>query len=152
MGYFLIGLLLSLPGAIGDWLIWQSNKKDTYLKAGSWTIKSGNTIGWSIKIACYVFLYFLSNKNIGPIISNFIILWLVSGWIATLIERKIYEKNDDIQFYADIANKLIGEHGIDTARILINKNIPDWWIRLMSSSWQNEYYNKIKEIFRDDYK
>ncbi|MHB1015460.1 MAG: hypothetical protein ACYC2W_09315 [Desulfurivibrionaceae bacterium] len=76
----------------------------------------------------------------------------MSGWIATLIERKIYEKNDDIQFYADIANQLIEEHGIDTARILINKNIPDWWIRLMSSSWQNEYYNKIKEIFRDDYK
>jgi hypothetical protein len=149
MEYFLIGLLLSFPGAVGDWLTWQRNKKDTFLKAGSWTIKIGKTFGWSIKITCYVFVYLLSEKNIIPIVTNYILLWFISGWIATLIEQKIYERKDEIIFFAEIANDLIKEHGKDTAKILINKNIPHWWLKLMSSSWQNEYYNKMKEIFRD---
>lgn len=149
MEFFLFSLLLSCPSAIGDWLTWQTNKEDTFLKAGSWTIKFGKTLGWSIKITCYVFVYLLSEKKITSIIINYIFLWFISGWIATLIERKIYERKDEIIFFAKIANDLAKEHGKDIAKILISKNIPDWWLKLMSPSWQNEYYKKMEEIFRE---
>lgn len=122
--------------ALSNWLVWQTLKKGTILPAGNLTQSKGQIIGFGIKFMYFAFLIYCMFYYHWIIILTLPFVWFFSGWLATIVERKIYMKS-----VLDIAKANIKEHG--------NSGIPDWWINLMPKDWKFEYYSYIESQIAD---
>lgn len=140
---FIILVLISIiPYSISTWLIWQNMKEGTILPYGSSTGRHGQSIGWGIKLL-YLGVLIAICLNYGWIfLASFPITWFISGWIATIIERKVYMK-------------LVLRNLNDLSKMYINTDydyavsmlsLPNWWVRMMPNDWKREYLNVLEKL------
>jgi hypothetical protein len=146
----LSGIALSILFAGAQWLTWQSMKKKTILNAGSFTSKWGNSIAIIlalIGLACVIYIGFTLK---WWLLVTVIIAWLLGGWIATLIERAMYGKKEEIDFIVFAIENQAKSSGFNEAMItnLYSKWVPNWWIKLMTSSFQRELKLRISKIIK----
>jgi len=142
----LLGLCLSVLWGIASWLKWQHMKSGTILPTGSFTEHRGGTVGYIINVVCIgITLSFMSELGWWLILSIAIFLF-IGGWIATLIERKLYCNQfqlDTIVYAAKEYSRLSNAEG---AAEILTDVAPKWWIKLMPSDWQRELRGKLKQI------
>ena len=140
----LFGLILFsiVPYAFSNWLVWQSMKQNTILPYGSKPGRYGQLIGWGIKFLFFGTVLTMS-VNYGWVhLIAIPITWIISGWVATLIERRIYMNlvmNDII----GIA-KMYADADYDFAIRMLG--VPEWWFKLMPGSWQRDYVKIIENL------
>ncbi|KFN37789.1 hypothetical protein KN63_08120 [Smithella sp. F21] len=141
-----LGFCLSFLWGIAAWLKWQHMKSGTILPTGSFTEHHGGTVGYIINAFCIgISLSFISYLGWWLILSVAIFLF-IGGWIATLIERKFYCNQfqlDTIVYAAKEYSRLSNTEG---AAEILAVVAPKWWIKLMPSDWQQELREKLKEI------
>ena len=81
----------------------------------------------------------LAGKHGWWLLLPFAIMWFLSGWVATVIERKFYETDANIEVIIvaveDVADTITSfeERKKNLARL-----VPSWWFKLMSRSWQEK--------------
>lgn len=116
------GLILSALHGVGSWSKWQRLTIGTVLPVGSYPRRWGHIIGWVLQVPLYIFILisYMDIKWVTVVV--FLVCWFVSGWIATAMERMIYQNVDLV------------------SRLLLCQRagavIPQWWIALMPASWQ----------------
>lgn len=138
---FLKLILFSLiPYSISNWFVWQNLKLGTSLPRGSGSSKNGFSIGWSIKFlyfgcvlaVClyYGWMYLLSIP----------VTWIISGWMATLFERKMYMEKvlEHVKWASEYYANTTSSFAIEMT------SVPKWWLDLMPQEWKQDYYSIIK--------
>lgn len=133
-------LIMILPYAISTWLVWQGMKQDTILPYGSTTGNYGFKIGWGIKLVYFGILISLVINNGWVYLFSFPITWLLSGWLATLIERKVY-MSLVMQTIKELSDYYKNASPDFALKML---SIPEWWFKLMPSNWRLEYASVLK--------
>jgi hypothetical protein len=140
------GILLSPVYGIGSWLKWQSMKVGTILPKGALTGSYGGMLSLVIKGICFVTLFFLFRVFSWWVAASLIIMWFVSGWIATLIERKFYANNYNMDLIVFAAEQYTKDMPTESAAELMSKVAPKWWIKLMPPIWQSQLRNRLVVI------
>jgi len=131
-----VGALLSPVYGIASWLKWQSMKTETILPRGGLTGKHGGVLGFLIKGACFGVSFLLFRHFSWWIMASLATMWLISGWIATLIERKFYANDDNMDLIVYAAKQYTKDMGTESAAGLMSNVAPKWWIKLMPQKWQ----------------
>ena len=86
----ILGIIFSPFIGIGTWLKWQTMKTGSVIQIGSFTQKHGKRTGWLLQIVCIlIFFNFIQTFNLWTVIT-LLLIWFISGWIATIVERKLY--------------------------------------------------------------
>jgi len=138
-----------LPYALSNWLVWQNLKLGTSLPVGGFTGKHGNALGYGIKIFFFGFIIALIKYEGFIIIASFPIVWFLSGWFATILERKIYM----MKVYDDLIDASEGymKNGSPASAeyALHMMKLPDWWLKLMSPQFRDQYF-RIKLLIEND--
>jgi hypothetical protein len=146
---FLIGLGFSVPWGVAAWLKWQSMKGGTVIPAGASTLAYGGSVGIFINIFCLVsFIQFIPKLGWGIIVSV-VIMFHVGGWIATLIERRIYCNEEMMTSILGGAYVYTQRYGPDQAVSIILEVVPTWWLKLMPQKWRTEVLAGITAIVSD---
>lgn len=142
-----IGLGLSLLWGLSEWIKWQHMKNGTILARGAIPGTYGNIISSIVKIICIVILVtFLSTLKVWLIVSVGL-MWFIGGWIATLIERKLYCDNYMIKLIIFAAEEYKKDFkSTEKAADLMSVVVPKWWIKLMPQKWQSELRDKLANI------
>lgn len=141
-----LGLCLSVIWGIATWLKWQHMKHGTILPTGSFTERHGGTIGYIINAVCIgITLSFMSTLGKWLFLSITTFLFL-GGWIATLIERKLYCNQFQLDTIVYAAKEYSRLSNTESAAGILMEVAPKWWIKLMPSDWQRELQEKLKEI------
>ena len=146
----ILGIALSLVWGLASWLQWQPLKDDTLIPVGEYTVKYGVPIALTLKGICILVLIASSSLLIWWTAVSVVMMLLIGGWIATLIERKIYcteELMETLLYEAEKFNKLESIMGTE----LMLRAVPEWWFKLTPSRWKNEYQRRFALIvFADD--
>jgi hypothetical protein len=141
-----IGFLLSVPWGLASWFKWQNMKNGTILPAGAFTEKYGSTVGYIINAICIgVALSFFSKLSWWLIFSIAIFLYL-GGWIATLIERKLYCSQFQLDTIVYAAKKYKRLTSVESAAEILTEVAPKWWIKLMPFNWQQQLREELSKI------
>lgn len=148
----LVVALLHTPFiGFGSWLKWQTMKTGTIIPAGLWTQKHGRIAGWAIQLFAYMNFIFEGTDPFGwHLIVVFLLIWFVSGWIATLIERKLYQTEDNLDLISYAAESYGKSLRPEQLQELMDGFAPQWWIRLMSWSWREKLTARINERLMDE--
>ena len=146
-----LGLGLSVLWGLSEWVKWQHMKNGTILARGAMTGAYGNIISLIVKILCLVILVaFLSTLKLWLIVSA-AIMWFIGGWIATLIERKLYCDNYRMELIVFAAEEYKKDSkSVAEAAELMSVVVPKWWIKLMPQKWQSELRDKLANILLPD--
>src|SRR5690554_6558484 len=96
-------VILSIPYGIGHWMLLQEKKNGTLIPIGSFTSKYGFISSIILKgICCLIIIWFVFKYNW---LNLFVIpiMWVISGFIARRIERKLYAKDrlDMFEYHAE---------------------------------------------------
>jgi len=141
-----LGLCLSVLWSIAAWLKWQSMKKGTILPVGSFTEQYGSILGYFINAVCIgITLSFISELTWWLILSLFIFLF-IGGWIATIIERKLYCNQFQLDIIVSAAKEYSKLTSTESAAEILAEVAPKWWIKLMPSKWKMELHGQLKQI------
>jgi len=143
----IVGILLSIPYGIGSWLKWQSMKKETIIPVGSVTAKYGNIVGFFIKVVC-ISLVFYWFDWMGILLLA--IMWFLGNWIATLLERKLYCNEWQMNFIVLAAQQYARHFGQEIAVSNLEKFVPKWWIKLMPMKWQKQLIERLVTILQPE--
>lgn len=143
-----VGLLLSPVYGIGDWLKWQEMKLHTLLPSGSLTGRFGGKASFVLKGACFGILLLLYSTFGWWLVLTFIIMWFLSGWIATMLERKIHANQDNMERIVFAAEQYTRERGTEIAAQIMSQAAPEWWIKLMPPRWQSDLRNRLAVILQ----
>ncbi len=146
----LLGLVLSLPWGIAAWLKWQHMKDHTILPTGSLTARHGRLIGYLLNAMCIgIALSFIGIIKVWVILSAASIFF-IGGWIATLLERKLYCSSDQIKIILGAAEEYARLSGPNGAAEVLGQVAPKWWLKLMPAAWQQELRIKLQPILLPD--
>jgi hypothetical protein len=142
----ILGIILSPFIGIGTWLKWQTMKTGSIIEIGSFTQKYGKNTGWLLQIACItIFFNFFQTYNLWTVIPLALLIWFISGWVATILERKLYGTEDNIDLIAYVAQQFVKDCGDEKLQEYLDGIAPQWWIRLMPFSWREELTKRINE-------
>ena len=126
-------------------------KTGTLIPTGIWTQQKGRITGWAIQMFAYMNFVFISINPIGwHLIIVLLVIWLLSGWVAKLIERGFYGTEDRIESIACAAQSHGKNLSPEQLQEYLNGIAPQWWIRLMSWSWRQQLTDRINESLKED--
>lgn len=137
------GLLLSPIYGIGSWLKWQSMKVNTILPKGAWTESYGTFLSFLLKGTCFIILLFFFKSLNWWLTLSVLVMWFVSGWIATFTERKFYATDYNMDLIVYAAEKYSKDMDTESAAHCMSEVAPKWWIKLMPSQWQSQLRNRL---------
>jgi|TARA_B100002003_G_C13981439_1_gene474605 hypothetical protein len=144
--------LLSPFIGIGTWLKWQTMKTGTMIPNGIWTQQKGRITGWAIQLFAFMNFVFVSIDPFGwHLIIVFLVIWCLSGWVATYIERGLYGTEDRIETIAYAAQSHGRNLRPEQLQEFLDGIAPQWWIRLMSWSWRQKLTDRINESLEEDH-
>src|SRR3972149_10337282 len=142
----LLGLVLSLPWSIATWLKWQQMKDHTILPTGALTARLGRFIGYLLNAVCIgIALSFIDIIKVWVILSA-ASTFFIGGWIATLLERKLYCSSDQIKIIVGAAQEYARFSGPNGAAEVLGQVAPKWWLKLMPAAWEQEVRIKMQPI------
>jgi hypothetical protein len=144
------GVLLSPIYGIGSWLKWQEMKLNTILPKGAWTGRYGGTASFLLKGGCFLVLFLLFKPLGWWLMLSIIVMWFVSGWIATLIERKAYASEYNMDLIVFAAEQYTKDMDTESAAHLMSQAAPKWWIKLMPQEWQSRLHERLAAILLPD--
>lgn len=146
----LLGLVLSLPWGMAAWLKWQHMKDHTILPTGVLTARHGGFIGYLLNAMCIgIALSFIGMIKVWVILSGAITLF-IGGWLATLLERKLYCNSDQIKIIVGAAQEYVRFSSPNGAAEVLAQVAPKWWLKLMPAAWQQELRMKLQPILLPD--
>jgi|GEM_PF-4030515 len=148
----LVGIACTFPWGVGTWMRWQGMKKGTFIPAGAFTSIHAKTVNFILKVVSIVVIVFfgISKTNIPawpfPLLVSILTMWFAGVWSVTILERKLYgtELEMDIIVYA--AENYAKDIGPEQAAQLMSVVVPNWWLRLMPSHWQNQLQKRLSSI------
>ena len=142
-----VGIILSPLYGLGAWLKWQRMKVGSLIPTGSATQNYGRVIGWILQVPCWlILLSFVEYANWWVILAAGV-MWVVSGWLATLLERRVYGTRHNIELIVFALQEYGGSKDEEVRSNLLEGFAPRWWRKLMSSSWQKELRQEIDRKF-----
>lgn len=140
------GLAIGLVYAPAMWLAIQCRKHGTLLPRG------GLAERWGALFS--VLLYAICGSGLiaaGFYVKTWVALTIVVAWVfgsrlAMYLERVLYARTclDDFEV---LANRYL-ERYQEQALVAWNMGVPRWWISMMSSSWEQEYRNRVGAILK----
>lgn len=146
----LAGVLLAPIYGVGSWLKWQEMKKNTILQKGAWTGRYGGTVSVMLKGGCFIILFLLFETFSWWLVLSIMVMWFVSGWVATLIERKAYASEYNMDLIVFTAEEYTKDMDTESAAQLMSQVAPKWWIKLMPPSWQSRLRERLAVILLPD--
>ncbi|MDD5007973.1 MAG: hypothetical protein PHC68_06140 [Syntrophorhabdaceae bacterium] len=121
-------------------------KSGTILPTGSFTEHHGGAVGYIINAVCIgTTLSFWSGLGWWLILTIAMFLFL-GGWIATLIERKLYCNQFQLDTIVYAAKEYSRLSNTESAAEILIDVAPKWWIKLMPSGWQKELRGKLEQV------
>lgn len=122
-------------------------KIGSVIPIGGWTQRSGKSAGWYLQIPCWLMILSFAQLLQWWSFLAAGVMWFVSGWLATLLERKLYGTQHNL----DLVVMAVDEYGKDMDdefRLqLLQEFAPEWWVRLMSPSWRIKLQQTLNEKF-----
>ena len=143
---FVLGLSLSVLWGMAAWLKWQHMKSGTILPAGSFTVRHGRTVGYILNAFCIGITFSFALQLGWWLILSIAIFLFIGGWIATLIERKLYCNQFQLDTIVYAAQEYSRLSNAESAAEILSEVAPKWWIKLMPSDWQQELREKLQNI------
>lgn len=144
--YFLalkVALVLSPFWGFGTWMKWQTMKVGTIIPTGGFTGRNGSTVSFLIKTFCVIALLLLIELMEWWFIPSGVLMWLIGNWLATLVERKLYCNNSNMDIIFLAAKEHAKDMKTEDATELMLDVAPKWWLKLMPLSWQLELREKL---------
>lgn len=142
----ILGIVFAVPYGMANWAGWQSLKQGSLLPYGAFTGRYGLTLNVFLKTVCIIVLIIVSFLLHWWVLLTFFIMWLLSGKIATWVERHLYCSEDLIDRLEYHAKKLVKDYGEDVAIQKWHEIFPRWWINRMAWKWEDKYKNRIGKI------
>ncbi len=142
----LYGLGLSLIFALVLWFSWQSMKKATIIAAGSIPVKYGGGVAVVLGVLGVVgVVEVLLSLRWWALLTGSL-TYFVGGWMATIVERKMYGNERTIETIVFAAQSFAQDHGWDASRRILSTVVPSWWIKLMSSGWRKKLESRLSQL------
>lgn len=125
-------------------------KDKTILPTGSFTAKHGGSMGYLINAICIgIGLSSLSTIKLWLILSG-VITFFIGGWLATLLERKVYCNQQQLEIIVGAAKEYKRLSDSNGAAEVMSEVAPKWWLKLMPVAWQRDLRIKLKPILLPD--
>ena len=99
-----------------------------------------------LKGVCYLALVLLVPALGWWVAGTFVVIWFASGWLATLMERRAYATQQNMDSVVYAAKKYTTEKGTEFAVGILSEVAPKWWIKLMPRSWQVQLRDQLANI------
>ena len=79
-----------------------------------------------------------------------VMAFFIGGWLATLLERKIYCNRQQLEIIVGAAKEYKRLSDSNVAAEVMAQVSPKWWLKLMPVTWQRELRIKLQPILLPD--
>ena len=90
-----------------------------------------------LKGGCFLALFLLFKVLNWWLVPIGILMWFISGKIATLIERKAYANQYNMDLIVSAAERYAKDADAESVAQVMSQAVPKWWIELMPQLWQS---------------